>query len=180
MFVTDSGTAIPIANTLDIITNVTAAGTHPIETTGATNVVTTIHAQISQAIAATDATKIGLAAFNSADFTVDANGFVTFTGSGATETLTGNSGGAVGPSAGNINVVGDATTITIAGNPGTHTLTASVTGSVGQKLEIQGVLYLRRQEIGISSAARLSLERPPLKRLELRVLLQLTYKHRRP
>ena len=133
MFVTDSGTAIPIANTLDIITNVTAAGTHPIETTGATNVVT-IHAQISQAIAATDATKIGLAAFNSADFTVDANGFVTFTGSGDTETLTGNSGGAVGPSAGNINVVGDATTITIAGNPGTHTLTASVTGSVGQTI----------------------------------------------
>ena len=43
------------------------------------------------------------------------------------ETLTGNTGGAVEPDLlGNINVVGDGTTITIAGNAGTNTLTASV------------------------------------------------------
>jgi hypothetical protein len=43
------------------------------------------------------------------------------------ETLTGNSGGAVGPTAGNtINFVGDGTTINIAGNPGTNTLTVNV------------------------------------------------------
>lgn len=42
------------------------------------------------------------------------------------ETITGNSGGAVGPTGGNINVVGDGTTINIAGNPGTSTLTANV------------------------------------------------------
>lgn len=134
MFVTDSGTAIPIANTLDILTNVTAAGTHPIQTTGATNVVT-INAQKSQALAAADSTKIGLSNFSSAHFTVDANGFVDLAGGAVTETLTGNSGGAVGPDgANNINVVGDATTITISGNPGTNTLTASVTGSVGQTI----------------------------------------------
>src|SRR6185436_14016907 len=47
-----------------------------------------------------------------------------------TETLTGNTGGPVGPDgANNINVVGDGTTITIAGNPGTFTLTASVVGT---------------------------------------------------
>lgn len=47
------------------------------------------------------------------------------------ETLEGNTGGPVGPDgANNINVVGDGTTITIAGNPGTNTLTASVTGIV--------------------------------------------------
>lgn len=45
--------------------------------------------------------------------------------------LTGNTGGAVFPLAGNINVVGDGTTISIAGNPGTHTLTASFIGSTG-------------------------------------------------
>jgi|GEM_PF-6657615 hypothetical protein len=45
-------------------------------------------------------------------------------------TLTGNSGGAVSPLGGNINVVGDGTTINIVGNPSTHTLTASTTGSV--------------------------------------------------
>lgn len=48
-------------------------------------------------------------------------------GGGTILTLTGNSGGAVSPDGfGNINVVGDATTINIAGNPGTSTLTASV------------------------------------------------------
>ncbi len=42
------------------------------------------------------------------------------------QTLTGNTGGAVPPTGNNINVVGDGSTITIAGNPGTSTLTASV------------------------------------------------------
>lgn len=45
------------------------------------------------------------------------------------DTLTGNSGGAVGVDANNnINVVGDGTTITIVGNPATHTLMASLVG----------------------------------------------------
>ena len=43
--------------------------------------------------------------------------------------LTGNSGGAVFPLAGNINVVGDGTTIQVVGNPGTHTLTISAMGT---------------------------------------------------
>lgn len=42
-------------------------------------------------------------------------------------TLTGNSGGAVGPSAGNINVVGTGS-VAVTGNPGTNTLTISVAG----------------------------------------------------
>lgn len=48
---------------------------------------------------------------------------------GFIQTLTGNSGGPVGPLAGNINVVGDAITINVAGNPGTHTLTISTSGT---------------------------------------------------
>jgi hypothetical protein len=47
-----------------------------------------------------------------------------------TETLTGNTGGPVPPTANNINVVGDGTTITTAGNPATSTLTISVAGGV--------------------------------------------------
>ena len=43
------------------------------------------------------------------------------------ETLTGNTGGAVSPSGGNINTVGTGS-ITIAGNPGTSTLTTQLTG----------------------------------------------------
>jgi len=48
---------------------------------------------------------------------------------GTISTLTGNSGGAVGPDGmGNVNVVGDGTSIDIAGNAGTNTLTASLVG----------------------------------------------------
>ena len=52
-------------------------------------------------------------------------------GGGSTvETLTANSGGPISPLANNIYVEGDGTTINIVGNPGTHTLTASTTGSI--------------------------------------------------
>lgn len=47
-------------------------------------------------------------------------------GGGDVLTLTGNTGGAVGPTGGNINVVGTGT-ISVAGNPGTSTLTISNT-----------------------------------------------------
>lgn len=70
------GFAIPIANVLEIHGAAVAAGSTPVQTVGSGNTITT-NVQISQAIAATDATKIGLAAFDSADFTVDANGFVS-------------------------------------------------------------------------------------------------------
>lgn len=55
-------------------------------------------------------------------------------------TLTGNTGGKVGPDAsGNINVLGDATTIYITGDPGDNTLSASVYGGTsGQILISQG------------------------------------------
>lgn len=51
-------------------------------------------------------------------------------GSGTVITLTSNSGGPVPALAGNINVVGDGTTITGVGNPGTNTITFSVIGGV--------------------------------------------------
>lgn len=44
------------------------------------------------------------------------------------QTLTGNSGGAVGPTGNNIDVVGSGG-VTVVGNPGTSTLTISVSGS---------------------------------------------------
>lgn len=65
-----------------------------------------IDIQVSAAIAATDITKVGLAAFDSARFTVDANGFVSINGSGVGETITGDSGGALPPSSGNWNILG--------------------------------------------------------------------------
>lgn len=83
-FVTDAGTAVPAANTLNIL------GGTEITTTGAGNTVV-----------------------------------INFTGGSVTTSLTGNSGGAVSPLAGNINTVGTGS-ITVVGNPGTHTLTAQL------------------------------------------------------
>lgn len=48
---------------------------------------------------------------------------------GGISTLTGNSGGAVGPTAGNISVIGSGL-ITVTGNPGTSTLTISTSGDL--------------------------------------------------
>ncbi len=52
------------------------------------------------------------------------------------QTVTGNSGGAVGPASGNINIVGDGTTATVVGNPGTNTLTISALGGGGGDLTV--------------------------------------------
>lgn len=57
-------------------------------------------------------------------------------GAAVISTVTGNSGGAVSPSAGNINIVGDGTTIQITGNPGTNTLTVVGLGGGGGDLSI--------------------------------------------
>lgn len=59
-----------------------AAGTNPVRTNGTGANTMALQVQISQAIASTDATKIVLCNFNSAQFTVDANGFVTSLGAG--------------------------------------------------------------------------------------------------
>jgi hypothetical protein len=52
------------------------------------------------------------------------------------QTLTGNSGGAVSPTLGNINVVGDGTSINIVGTPGTSTLTATATGTFATPIPV--------------------------------------------
>lgn len=81
--------------------------------------------QYSAAAAATDATKSGVAHFDSTDFAVDANGFVTLAGAGAGQTITGDSGGALAPTAGNWNILGSGS-ITTAGAG--STLTTQLTG----------------------------------------------------
>jgi hypothetical protein len=104
---------------------VVAAGTNPVRTDGTGANTVALEVQISQALAATDATKIGLANFNSAQFTVDANGFVSTLGSAIPNTITGNSGGALSPTAGNWNILGTGS-ITTSG--AVSTLTIQLTG----------------------------------------------------
>lgn len=65
---------------------------------------------------------------------VSNTGVLSFASAGgaSVQTLTGNSGGAVSPTVGGtINVIGDGTTATVVGNPGTNTLTISTIGSSG-------------------------------------------------
>ena len=83
-FVTDDGTAIPIANTLEILGDVVPAGSLPpaveaVYTSGSGNTVT-VNVQTSSAQAASDILNVGLSSFDSDDFTVDANGFVQLVG----------------------------------------------------------------------------------------------------
>jgi len=114
-----------VAGLVTINGAVVAAGTNPVRTDGTGANTMAVEVQVSQALAATDATKIGLSNFDSARFTVDANGFVSTSGTGIIDTLTGNTGGAIAPVAGNINTVGTGS-ITTAGSG--NTLTTQLTG----------------------------------------------------
>lgn len=78
-FDADMGFAIPLANVLEVLGDTVPAGSIPVQTVASGNTLTT-QIQISQAIASSNAAKIGLAAFDSSSFTVDSNGFVSFTG----------------------------------------------------------------------------------------------------
>jgi len=101
-----SGGAIsPVGGTINIYGATVSAGTSPIVTSGSGNTIT-INAQISQALGAADATKIGLSNFDSASFSVAATGFVTLSTTGVGKTITGDSGGALSPTANNWNIVG--------------------------------------------------------------------------
>ena len=80
-FITDDGNAIPIANELEIFGAVVPNSGTPVETTGSGNTLT-LNVQISDAIASSNINSVGLCAFDSGDFTVDADGFVTLNGGG--------------------------------------------------------------------------------------------------
>ena len=70
-----------------------------------------------------------LVSFTAFDGLITANWVEFATSATVVQTLTGNTGGAVGPTGGTINVVGDGTTIDVVGNPSTSTLTLSVVSS---------------------------------------------------
>ena len=114
--ITVTGAQIAAGSTTNVIrTDSLAANTY------------TIQIQRSQAVASTTIGDNGVSHFSSSQFAVDANGFVTLAG-GTTAgilTLTGNSGGAISPSSGNINTLGTGS-ITISGSG--STLTTQLTG----------------------------------------------------
>lgn len=93
---------------------VVAASTTPVRTISTAPNVYQVQIQTSQAIASTDATKIGLCNFDSSHFSVDANGFVTLSGGGqAIDSFITNVAGPVDPNgSGQILVNASATTFT--------------------------------------------------------------------
>ncbi len=99
------GALSPTAGNWNISGAVAAAGTSPVVTSGAVSTLT-VNVQTSQAIAAADATKIGLSNFDSSSFAVAATGFVTLSTTGVGKTITGDSGGALSPTANNWNILG--------------------------------------------------------------------------
>jgi len=96
-FVTDDNDATPILNVLEILGTEVSAHSIPVETTASGNTVT-IAVQIADEVAASDITKVGLAAFDSSQFTVDANGFVQINSGVGGVTIAGDSGSVTGSS----------------------------------------------------------------------------------
>ena len=123
-----TGTSPVVPDGTGLITfngGVVTSGTNPVRTNGTGANTVTLQVQVAQALAATDATKIGLSNFNSAQFTVDANGFVSTSGTGIPNTITGDSGGALSPTAGNWNILGGPG-VTTSGSGSTLTINSVV------------------------------------------------------
>lgn len=85
---------------------IVSASTTPVRTVSTAANVYQVQIQTSQAIVAADANKIGLSNFDSTSFAVAATGFVTLSTTGAGKTITGDSGGALSPTANNWNILG--------------------------------------------------------------------------
>lgn len=104
----DIGTSpiVPTGGQITLTGSIVAAGTNPIRTDGTGPNTARIEVQTSQALAAADSTKIGLSNFDSSSFAVAATGFVTLSTTGSGKTITGDSGGALSPTANNWNILG--------------------------------------------------------------------------
>ena len=129
------------SNNFNLLAATAGAGTTPVTISGSGSTLTTT-IQKSQAIASTDATKIGLASFSSNDFAVDANGFVTIITGGFTWSDT---SGTVTASAQNGYFITTTCTSTLPASPSegdtviyivdtTNLLT--ITGNTGQKIRL--------------------------------------------
>lgn len=75
------GAISPTAGNWNILASAAPPATTPIQTSGSGSTIS-VNVQRSQAVASTDASRVGLAAFNSGDFSVDANGFVSIISGG--------------------------------------------------------------------------------------------------
>lgn len=134
--VTAPGVNPVVPTALGLLTvNASAVAAHsvPVETRSRALNAYNVEIQYASAVAATDATKSGLSHYNSAQFTTDANGFVSLVGGVGPpgETITGDTGGALNPSGGNWNIVG--------GAPLSSGTNGSVTSGSGSTLTVTSI-----------------------------------------
>lgn len=125
------------SHNFNILGTTASAGTTPFTFAGVGSTLTG-KIQISQALAGADATKIGLSNFSSTDFAVAATGFVTLSTTGAGKTITGDSGGALSPTANNWNILG---------------LSGSKTSGSGSTLTVKSPPFL---QVGASATSALN------------------------
>jgi hypothetical protein len=139
----DAGTSpiLPTAGAIVLTGGQIAAGStaNVIRTDGTSSNTATIQIQRAQAVATSTIGDNGVSHFNSAQFSVDANGFVSLSGGSGSGilTVTGDTGGAVGPTSGNINLH-SATTTYVTGTPGTSSLKTEVVSTANTFLYGQG------------------------------------------
>jgi hypothetical protein len=104
---TDPGTVIVVPDSGNITASGRVVAQHgtPIETHSSAQYEYTIDVQYADQSAESDSTKVGFAAFDSAKFSVNSVGFVTASGTGIGQTITGNDSVAISPTAGNWDIV---------------------------------------------------------------------------
>jgi len=105
----DAGSAIPVSNVLEVqgltVANATYVKPVFVSCSGNTAVVNVQTGSVVTGAPA-DSNDAGLASFDDTYFTQDANGWVSFIGPSTSQTITGDSGGALSPVAGNWNIIG--------------------------------------------------------------------------
>ena len=106
----NAASAVPALGVLTVTGEITVAGTSPLVTSAAGSTVT-INAQISQALASADATKVGLCNFDSNVFAVDADGFTTINTDAFTTAVSGWNGSIIETT--DVVVTSDGATITL-------------------------------------------------------------------
>lgn len=138
------GSLSPVAGNWNIFGAATAAGTNPVSTAGSGNTLT-VNVQRSQAFATSSITRAGIASFNSSDFSVDSNGFVSIVTGGmpwtdvttATQALSVQNGYLTDRSAG-------------------VTYTLPATANLGDEIKIDGKLGLTTIAQNANQAIRMS------------------------
>jgi trimeric autotransporter adhesin len=148
-FVANVGTAVPIGNTLEILGSAVAAHSIPLQTVGSGNTIN-IDVQYASAAPTSVATNAGIASFNSADFTVDANGFVTLAGTAASQSFQVDASTAPGTNPVTPNTSG---VVTITGGQVAAGTTANVIRTDSLAANTYTIQIQRSQAVGVSTIA---------------------------